>query len=234
MIEAYITNLGKYVEGDLCGEYLKLPASQEDVQALLSRIGVDGVLYEEVFITDYKMGVASLHGCLDEYESIDELNYLASLLDDMDEGDIEKFEAAIAYGEHTNGAGELINLAQNLDCYEHYSEVTTEEELGYYLIDELGMLNIPEDLVNYFDYEAYGRDAVLNGGILTDAGYVEHNGSGFTEYYGGRDDIPDEYKIFAYPDPPEKMPIKQQLEMYGRMVSARADNHRPAPERVER
>ena len=234
MIEAYITNLGKYVEGDLCGEYLKLPASQEDVQALLSRIGVDGVLYEEVFITDYKMGVASLHGCLDEYESIDELNYLASLLDDMDEGDIEKFEAAIAYGEHANGVAELINLAQNLDCYEHYPEVTTEEELGYYLIDELGALSIPEHLVNYFDYEAYGRDAHLNGGTLTDAGYVEHNGSSFTEYYGGVDDIPDEYKIFAYPDPPEKMPIKQQLEMYGRMALSHAAADRPAPERVER
>lgn len=216
------------------GEYLKLPATQEDVQALLSRIGVDGVLYEEVFITDYKMGIAELHGCLDEYESIDELNYLASLLDDMSEGDIEKFEAAIAYGEYTSNAKNLINLAQNLDCYEYYPEVTTEEELGYYLIDELGALSIPEELAGYFDYEAYGRDAVLNGGTLTDAGYVEHNGSGFTEYYGGRDDIPDEYKIFAYPDPPEKMPIKQQLEMYGRMALSHVAADRPAPERVER
>lgn len=233
MIEAFITNLGKYDAGDLCGEYLKLPATTEDVQALLSRIGVDGVLYESFFITDYKMEIAGLHSCLGEYESVDELNYLASLLDDMDEGNIEKFEAVIAYGEHTNGAAELINLVQNLDCYEHYPEVTTEEELGYYLIDELGALEIPEQLQGYFDYEAYGRDAVLNGGTLTNAGYIESNGDSFIEYYGGKDDIPDEYKIFAYPDPPEKMPIKKQLEMFGGMVSSRAAD-KPAPERAER
>ena len=53
MIEAFVTNLGKYSEGELSGEYLKLPATKEDVKALLSRIGVDGVLYEELFITDY-------------------------------------------------------------------------------------------------------------------------------------------------------------------------------------
>ena len=37
MIEAYVTNLGKYNEGHLQGEYLKLPATTEDVQALLFR-----------------------------------------------------------------------------------------------------------------------------------------------------------------------------------------------------
>jgi len=54
MIEAYITNLGKYNEGHLRGEYLKFPATTEEVQTLLSRIGIDGVMYEEYFITDYK------------------------------------------------------------------------------------------------------------------------------------------------------------------------------------
>ena len=58
MIDAYVTNLGKYVEGELCGEYLKLPAKKEDVQALLARIGVDGVLYEEFFITDYETKIS--------------------------------------------------------------------------------------------------------------------------------------------------------------------------------
>jgi hypothetical protein len=42
MIEAYVTNLGKYAGGELCGEYLKLPAVKEDIQALLSRIDVEG------------------------------------------------------------------------------------------------------------------------------------------------------------------------------------------------
>lgn len=53
LFEAYITNLGKYNEGRLVGETLKFPATTEEVQALLKRIGVDGVRYEEIFITSF-------------------------------------------------------------------------------------------------------------------------------------------------------------------------------------
>ena len=53
LFEAYITNLGKYNEGELVGETLKFPTTTEEVQALLKRIGVDGVRYEEFFITSF-------------------------------------------------------------------------------------------------------------------------------------------------------------------------------------
>ena len=49
VFEAYITNLGKYAEGQLMGETLKFPATTEEVQSLLKNIGVDGVRYEEFF-----------------------------------------------------------------------------------------------------------------------------------------------------------------------------------------
>jgi antirestriction protein len=236
MIEAYITNLGKYNEGELCGEYLKLPAEKTDVQALLARIGIDGILYEEIIITDYKTDVDGLVKYLDEYESIDELNHLAALLDDMDKSELEKFVAATEYGEYTSSAKDLINLTQNLDNYEFYPDIENEEQLGRYYIDELSALEIPEHLENYFDYEAYGRDMHLNGGgVFSEncGGYVEHNHSNFIEHYGGRDDLPDEHRIFAYPDPPDKMPIKAQLEMYAKMITAPAAE-RLTPAREER
>ena len=47
LFEAYVTNLGKYNEGELVGETLKFPATTEEVQSLLKRIGVDGVRYQE-------------------------------------------------------------------------------------------------------------------------------------------------------------------------------------------
>ena len=53
VFEAYITNLGKYAEGQLVGETLKFPATTEEVQSLLKNIGVDGVRYEEFFITAF-------------------------------------------------------------------------------------------------------------------------------------------------------------------------------------
>jgi len=214
-----VTNLGKYNEGDLCGEYLKLPATKEDVKSILSNIGVDGVLYEEFFITDYITNLAGMHN-LGEYESIDELNYLASLLSDMDKWELEKFEAAAVYGDHSGSAQDMINLAQNLDCYEYYPEISNYKELGDYMFNELEYVEISERLLDYIDYEAYGRDYAINeGGEFINGGYISRNGESFHEHYKGWRDMPDEYKIFAYPDPPEKMPINAQLDMYGKMAA---------------
>lgn len=235
MLEAYVTNLGRYNEGHLDGEFLKLPATTEEVQALLKRVHVDGVRYEEIFITDYVTDIPGLYDCLGEYESIDELNYLASLLDDMDEGEQAKFEAALAYGEYTGSVKSLINLAQNLDCYEYYSGICDEEDLGRFYIEEMCTLEIPEHLENYIDYEAYGRDMNLEeGGLFVEGGYIVNNGDSFIEHYNGRDDFPEEYKIFVYPEPEKS--IRDTLKQYQQMIDAVLvpAKDRPARETEER
>ena len=66
-IEAYVTNLGKYNEGELASEPLKFPTTTEEVQALLKRIGVDNIQYEEIFIADYGGDLPELNACLGEY-----------------------------------------------------------------------------------------------------------------------------------------------------------------------
>ena len=236
VIEAYVTNLGRYNEGYLLGEYLKFPADTGDVQSLLKRIGVDGVLYEEIFITDYEVDIEGLYDCLGEYDSIDELNYFAALLDEMDESDREKFEAALVYGDYTGSLKNLINLAQNLDCYEYYSGINDEDDLGRYMIDEMGAMEVPEYLENYINYEAYGRDVSLeDGGVFTDNGYIVSNGDSFMEHYTGREDIPEEYKIFAYPEH-EKASIHDTLKNYQQMIDKAQVNtkDRPTPAMDER
>ena len=217
MIEAYVTNLGRYNEGSLQGEYLELPTTKEDVQALLSRIGVDGVMYEEIFITDYEHNFAGMQN-LGEFESIDELNHLASLLEDMDDWELEKFEAAAALGVHSGSVKDLINLAQNLDCYDFYPGLKDNDDLGRYLVDELGYEEIPERLQMYFDYDSYGHDYSINeGGEFVESGYILNNHERFIEHYSGREDLPDEHKIFAYPEPEKS--IKQALANYKQMIS---------------
>ena len=68
---------------------------------------------------------------------------------------------------------DLINLAQNLDCYWIYPTVRSEADYGYYLIDELDELELPEEVKKYFKYEEYGRDAVQKDkGQFTDQGYM--------------------------------------------------------------
>ncbi len=234
-IEAFVTNLGRYNEGYLDGEFLKLPATTEEVQALFQRIHVDGVRYEEIFITDYETDIPGLYDCLSEYANLDELNYLAALLDDLDEGDREKFEATLSYGDYTGSLKDLINLAQNLDCYEYYPGICDEDDLGRYMIDEMGSLEIPEYLQNYIDYEAYGRDVSLeDSGTFTENGYIVNTGDSFIEQYNGRDDLPEEYKIFAYPAPEKS--IRDTLKQYQQMIDAAPvpSKDRPDPACEER
>ena len=100
VFEAYITNLGKYAEGQLVGETLKFPATTEEVQSLLKNIGVDGVRYEELFITAFDGDVMGLYDYLTEYENLDELNHLAHLISELDSDEIETLEAVLNKGDH--------------------------------------------------------------------------------------------------------------------------------------
>lgn len=197
MFEAYVTNLGLYPErGAGAGEYLKFPTTVEEVQALFSRIGIDEKQYEEYFITDYDSDILGLTDHLGEYESLDELNYLAHLLEEMTPDELEKLEAVMDAGEYTNSVKDLINLTQNLDCFDFYSDVNSEEELGRMYIQDFEAIQVPEHLIDYIDYEAYGRDIRINdGGHFAPGGYVADNRSNFVEHYTGLDDIPDEYRI---------------------------------------
>ena len=77
VFEAYITNLGKYAEGQLVGETLKFPATTEEVQSLLKNIGVDGVRYEEFFITAFDGDVMGLYD-YDRWAAVHNLKQMAA------------------------------------------------------------------------------------------------------------------------------------------------------------
>ena len=215
LFEAYITNLGKYNEGELASALLKFPTTREAVQEVLKQIGIDNIRYEEIFIADYDGDLSELNACLGEYESIDELNHLACLLSELDKSDLEKFEAVVASGEHTSGAGDLINLAENLDCYDFYIGVSDDETLGRIYAEDMEMIDIPENLRDYFDYEAYGRDACIHeNGHFAPGGYVVKESDHFVEVYHGLQDIPKEHKVFSFP----KLFIREQMAAYQEII----------------
>ena len=204
---AFVTNLGKYNEGELVGEWVKFPTTAEEMKQVFDRIGIGktgdfGQVYEEWFITDYDCYVDGLYDKLGEYESLDELNYLASKLDEMDRGEYEQFQAAMEIGDHSGSVQEIINLTENLDCYDVYPGIEDYDDLGRYYIDELDAMQVPEHLRNYIDYEAYGRDIALDeSGDFTSFGYVRDTGSSFHEYYDGdRGSIPEEYRVMTFQD----------------------------------
>ena len=157
LFEAYITNLGKYNEGELVGETLKFPTSPQEVQALLKHIGVDGIRYEEFFITSFDGDVLGLYDYLSEYENLDELNHLACLLSELDQGELEKFETVIDSGEHTSSVADLINLTQNLDCYELHPGVNDEETLGRLYVDDMETLVVPDHICLLYTSSSISR-----------------------------------------------------------------------------
>ena len=204
---AFITNLGKYNEGELVGEWVKFPTTAEEMKEVFKRIGIGqrddfGQPYEEWFITDYDCYVDGLYDKLGEYENLDELNYLASKLDEMSESEYAQFQAGMEMGDHCGSLQEIINLTENLDCYEVYPHIEDYDDLGRYYIEELEVMQVPEHLQNYIDYEAYGRDVAMDeNGSFTDQGYVRDTGDRFCEYYDGeRGSIPDEYRVMTFQD----------------------------------
>ena len=204
---AFITNLGKYNEGELVGEWVKFPTTAEEMKEVFKRIGIGqrddfGHPYEEWFITDYDCYVDGLYSKLGEYENLDELNYLASKLDEMSDSEYAQFQAGMEMGDHCGSLQEIINLTENLDCYEVYPHIADYDDLGRYYIEELEVMQVPEHLQNYIDYEAYGRDVAMDeNGSFTDQGYVRDTGDRFCEYYDGeRGSIPDEYRVMTFQD----------------------------------
>ena len=197
--EAFITNLGKYNEGFLVGEWMKFPVTNEEMQEVFRRIGI-GRRYEEWFITDYDCPDEVIGKVLGEYESLSELNYLAGQIMELRESD-DFWQAVLDLGENTGSVQELINLT------------------GYYWIEESGCYDTSNlgALANYIDYESFGRDIRYEeGGMFGDNGYVRSNGGRFADIYDGDiESIPEEYQISS-PVVMERAAAKKQNERHER------------------
>ncbi|MBO5160281.1 MAG: antirestriction protein ArdA [Lachnospiraceae bacterium] len=197
---AFVTNLGKFNEGEIIGEWVNFPIKQEDFQKVLEKIGIN-VNYEEWFFSDYDTNLSGISDVLGEHANVDELNYLAARLQEMDSYDYEKFYAIVEdeMDLPQNGVPGLINLTFNMDKYDLFSTVFDEEDYGRYLIQESGRFDRwkIEDLLDYIDYEAYGRDTSINeAGCFTERGYVVDNQMHWYEEYDGTlESIPEEYHL---------------------------------------
>ena len=212
ILSGYLSNLGAYAGGRPAGEWVTFPTTAGHMKEVFDRIGIDVQNREAWHFTEFQSPIPHLAEKLGEHEHPDELNYLGKLLEMQFDDDREKFAAAIALGDHASSVEELINLAQNLDCYWIYPSVHNEEDYGHYLVDELEEPELPEEAKKYFMYEEYGRDAAINdGGLFTEQGYIYNNQNTFTRWYDGRD-VPEEYRVTPVPPEPGR-PDPEKVEM---------------------
>ena len=92
-------------------------------------------------------------------------NELAENLEDVDE------DLVLSFIESDSSDPKYLANAEFDDC-SLYPDVFTDEELGEYLLDEVGLELSKQTIQNYFDYEGFGRDVRLEeGGSFVDKGY---------------------------------------------------------------
>ena len=165
MMKIYLTNLGKYNEGELLGEWVTLPVTEEELEAVFERIGINEE-YEEYFITDYETDIDGLK--IGEYDNLEELNELAETLENMSEEELEVIGVMLEDGYEFD---EAIEKTESGD-YRIYYNCNNMTDVAYEVIEESGFLNdVPDTVARYFDYEAYGRDLDIEGKFyMTDRG----------------------------------------------------------------
>lgn len=179
MIKVFLTNLGKYNEGELLGEWVELPVSQEELTKVFDRIQIChdkvdysdecGNPYEEYFITDYETNINIEIG---EYSNLNELNEIAEQLDELEEDAQEAIQAMLLDGYTFN---EALEKANNGD-YRIYYDCDDMIDVAMEIVEECGYLNdVPETIARYFDYEAFSRDLEIEGNFeaLSNRRYIE-------------------------------------------------------------
>ena len=207
----------RFETGEPGGVWLSMPTTKEQLHEAMQRVGITADNPQDFFINGFantEQQPFDVPLSVIQSAGLDELNYLGNLLSMQRDEDRDKFTAAVALGERAGSIKDLINLAQNLDCYWLYPSVQNEEDYGYYLIDELDELELPEEAKKYFMYEDYGRDAAINdGGRFTEQGYIYNNKNTFTEWYNGKEsDIPREYRVMSFPQPHRPDPSKVEMD----------------------
>lgn len=169
-VRIFLTNLGKYNEGELIGQWLKLPCSEEEIKTTLINIGINRQ-YEEYFITDFDNDIGLQIG---EYENLQKLNEIAEAINSLNDCDLLTLKAVI---EHENpDISKMETILDNLDEYILYTDITDDRELGYYHIHESGDYNLESmgKLADYLDYETFGRNLRSeSSGGFTSYGWLE-------------------------------------------------------------
>ena len=179
-----LTNLGKYNEGVLDFVWLTLPATSEEIAKAFDQIQVshddihyysDGLghvaknnyygEYEEFFITDYECDYMDIG----EYDNLEDLNEIAETVENLAE-----YEQTIVKALLDDGYSLEQALDQKDDCV-LYNDCDSMTDVAYYCAEEYGILDrIPDELQQFFDFEAYGRYLETSGHwISTNDGYIE-------------------------------------------------------------
>lgn len=114
--------------------------------------------------------------CADVEEAADirKLNVLAEMVDRMSTEEQRTFSGALD-AESVNGLDDVLNIASSLGQYEFMEGITSDKELGGWLVEHgQAGVDFPREVWPYLDYAGIGAGYYADrGGAYTSSGYVK-------------------------------------------------------------
>ena len=197
-----IGNRSRFDAGDPGGYWLDMPATKEQLHEAMRNVGITADNPQDFSIRGYSDDPEK-HIAL-PYEmvcaaDVDELNFLAARLEQLDPAEVGKLNAALQQKNGLANIGQVIDFTYNVDFYVHIPEVHNYHDLGDYYLNQSGMVQMPEEWKAGIDLTTFGRNAAAQEkGAFTEYGYIVESGDEWERQFEGRE-VPEEYRIMSYP-----------------------------------
>ena len=197
-----IGNRSRFEAGDPGGYWLDMPATKEQLHEAMQSVGITADNPQDFsirgFSDDPEKHIALPYDMVCA-ASVDELNFLAARIEQLDPAEIGKLNAALQQKNGFENIGQVIDFTYNVDFYVHIPEVHTYRDLGDYYLNQSGMVQMPEEWKGGIDLTAFGRNAAeQEKGAFTEYGYIVESGDEWERQFEGRE-VPEEYRIMSYP-----------------------------------
>ena len=197
----FLDNRAEAQTGGPHGYWLSLPTSAEQVQEALKEIHITADNQQDLFIGGFSAPEGKpleLPEDLIKAASVDELNFLAAQLQKLDAVELAELNAAMQSPAKMQTIGQLLDYAENTDCFVLIN-AKDNRSLGEYYLNDSGLFVVPDPWKPAIDTERLGSFiANEEQGTFTDYGYILRTSDEWQRVHEGQP-VPEEYRVMAYP-----------------------------------
>ena len=185
------------------GYWLSLPTTAEQVQEALKEIHITANNQQDLFIGGFSAPEGKpleLPEDLIKAASVDELNFLAAQLQRLDAVELAELNAAMQSPAKMQTIGQLLDYAENTDCFVLIN-AKDNRSLGEYYLNDSGLFVVPDPWKPAIDTDRLGSFiANEEQGTFTDYGYILRTSDEWQRVHEGQP-VPEPYRVMAYPAP---------------------------------
>lgn len=197
----FLDNRAEAQTGGPHGYWLSLPTSAEQVQEALKEIHITADNQQDLFIGGFSAPEGKpleLPEDLIKAASVDELNFLAAQLQRLDDVELAELNAAMQSPAKMQTIGQLLDYAENTDCFVLIN-AKDNRSLGEYYLNDSGLFVVPDPWKPAIDTDRLGSFiANEEQGTFTDYGYILRTSDEWQCVHEGQP-VPEEYRVMAYP-----------------------------------